>query len=184
MNDLRIAADIGRRGRVVRELHEVGEAPGLHIHARTLEALIDRKVVRRVASLNELGDFFVDEAVISPVEILGTNDVDHAVERGIVHHQSAENGLLGENALRGLSYGQSGIILNVFGHLWFGFSKKDAGQNYRRFRLRRLYRQSIFAETCNFYLCRGQKERLPAGSESFGEPFPAFSPQASRKLWS
>ena len=81
-----------------------------------------------MASLNELGDFLVDEAVIAPIEILGTNDVDHAVERGIIHHQSAENSLLGENALRGLSYGQSGIILNVFGHLWFGFSKRKRGR--------------------------------------------------------
>ena len=62
MHDLRIAADVGRGGRVVRELHQVGKASGLHIHSRSLEALIDREVVRRVCPLNELRDYLVDEA--------------------------------------------------------------------------------------------------------------------------
>ena len=48
--------------------------------------------------LQQLHDFFKNDAVVAPIEILWANNVDHAVERRVVDHQAGENRLLAQYA--------------------------------------------------------------------------------------
>ena len=99
-DDLRVAADVVRRGRVLRERAEIGEAARPVLVLARLDRFGDRDDVGRPAVLDQPRDVAVDAPMVVAVEVVEREDVADLVPRAVVEQQTAEHRLLGLDRMR------------------------------------------------------------------------------------
>ena len=99
-HDLGIAANIGRRRRVLRQRAEVGKPARIVGLVRIAQRLEHRHRVGRLAGVDESADRREDQSVVVAIEVIGADQIGNAVPSGVVEKQSAEHGLLGFDGMR------------------------------------------------------------------------------------
>ncbi|MNS60687.1 hypothetical protein D3C72_936950 [compost metagenome] len=100
-HDFRVAADIGRARRVLRQGVQVGQPTHLLGLAGNLEHFIHGDHVRRLGGGDQARNALEDEAVIEAVEVRFGEEVGNTVPGGIIQQQTAEYRLLGLDGVRG-----------------------------------------------------------------------------------
>ncbi len=99
-HDLRVAADVGGAGNVLRQIVEIGQPAHLLGLAQALQLAEDRDHVRRLAGIHQLADGRIDELVLVPVEIPVHQQVTHPVPGHVVEQQAAQHAGLGLQRMR------------------------------------------------------------------------------------
>ena len=93
-HDLRIAPDVGGRGRVLRQRAQVCQPAGALELPGALQAFRHGNDISRPGIADQLGDVPVDEPMIGAVEIRFADHVGNLVPGRIVEQQPAEHRLL------------------------------------------------------------------------------------------
>ena len=99
-HDFRVTADIGSRGRVLRQCAEIGQAANAFEFLGALQAFRNRDDVSRPRIADQLGDVPINEPVVGAVKIRFADHIGDLVPSGIIEQQPAKHGLLGLHRVR------------------------------------------------------------------------------------
>ena len=99
-HDLRIAADIGRARRILRQRVQIGQATDFLGLAGHLQHLVDRNHVRRLGGGDQARNALEDQTVVEAIEIRFRQEIGNAVPGGVVQQQATEHRLLGLDRMR------------------------------------------------------------------------------------
>jgi hypothetical protein len=99
-HDFRIAADIGRAWRVLRQRVQVSQTADVFRLARRAERFVHRDHIGRTRGRDQLADMLEDDSVVVTVEVALREEVGDAVPCRIVEQQAAQHRLLGFDRMR------------------------------------------------------------------------------------